>query len=328
MEVRRAQDRDRDVLQELWREFAGEPPPWAEGAEEETFAELDRALAAGTAVIAEEGGEPVGFASALPRGDRVAELMELYVRPDARRSGVATELVRAALDAVGGEYVRVAVGVDNQEAQAFYRRLGFQPEQLVLRLDTATLEGPDGATFGSVHVQTDDQGAIERAATRFVPRVSPSRATVVAPPRNGWVAVYDEVASRDPAELSQLGRELSNVTGAVVVAIGVEREQVVRYIAFDHGRIVDEYLSVPEFHGPIPPGDAVGLRANPTVMSRLTGADPATLRRVARTAASPADLPPAREHVADVAQVLGLSGADIGFDEARALQGAILVQHR
>ena len=328
MEVRRAEDRDRGVLRELWREFAGTLPPWAEGGEEDALAELDRAVAERTAVLAEEGGEPIGFAAALPRGDRVAELTELYVRPDARRSGVATELMRAALAAVGAEYVRVAVGVDNQPAQALLRRLGFQPEQLVLRLDAASLEHPAGVTFGSVHVQTDDQGAIERAVRRFVPRVSPSRATVVSPPRNGWVAVYDEVASRDPAELSQLGRELSNVTGAVVVAVGVEHEQVVRYIAFDHGRIVDEYLSVPDFYGPIPPGDAVGLRANPTVMSRLTGADPNVLRRVARTAATPPELPPAREHVVEVAQVLGLRGADIGFEEARELEGAVLVEHR
>jgi hypothetical protein len=52
------------------------------------------------------------------------------------------------------------------------------------------------------------------------------------------------------------------------------------------------------------------------------------LRRVARTAATPAELPPARGHVAEVAQVLGLTGADIGFEEARDLEGAVLVEHR
>jgi ribosomal protein S18 acetylase RimI-like enzyme len=328
MELRPATENDRETLRALWREFAGTPPPWADGAEEETFAELDRAIAAGTVVIGEEGGEPIGFASGLPRGDRVAELTELYVRTEARRSGVATELVRAVLAALGAEYVRVAVGVDNEAARTFYRGLGFQPEQLILRLDAAAVDRAGRRNFGSVHVQTDDQSAVERAVARFVPRVSPSRATVVSPSRNGWVTVYDEVAGRDPDELRQLGRELSNVTGTVVIAIGVEHEQVVRYLAFDHGRIVDEYLSMPDFHGPVPPGDAVGLRANPTVMSRLTGADPNTVRRVARTAAAPADLPPAREHAAEIAQVLGLTGADIGFDEARALEGAVLVEHR
>jgi GNAT superfamily N-acetyltransferase len=327
MDVRPATEHDRETLRTLWLEFVGTLPPWAEGGEEETFAELDRAVAEGTAVIAEEGGEPIGFASGLSRGDRIAELTELYVRADARRSGVATELVRAVLAAVGAEYVRVAVGVDDEPARAFYRRLGFQPEQLVLRLDTATLEDAAGHNIGSIHLQTDDQGAVERAVARFVPRVSPSRATVVTAPRNGWVAVYDEVADRGPDELRRLGRELSNVTGAVVIAIGVEHDQVVRYLAFDHGRILDEYLSVPDFHGPIPPGDAVGLRANPTLMSRLTGADANAVRRVARSAASPAELPPARQHAAEIAQVLGLTRADIGFEEARVLDGAVLVEH-
>jgi GNAT superfamily N-acetyltransferase len=328
VEVRQATGQDRETLQALWREFAGTPPAWVENAEEGTFAELDRALAEGTAVVAEENGEPIGFAAGLPRGDRIAELTELYVLPDSRRSGVATALVRAVLAALGADFVRVAVGVDNDPARKFYRALGFQPEQLILLRDTTVGEGTKGRNFGSVHLQTDDQGAVERAVARFVPRVSASRATVVSPPRNGWIAVYDEVADRDPDELRQLGRELSNVLGTVVIAIGVEQEQVARYLAFDHGRIVDEYLSVPDFHGPIPPGDAVGMRANPTVMSRLTGADPNAVRSVARTGATPSDLPPALEHVAQIAELFGLTGADIGFDEARALEGAVLVEHR
>jgi ribosomal protein S18 acetylase RimI-like enzyme len=327
MDVRRAGGADREALHALRREFAGPLPPWVEGGDEESLAEIDRAVAEGTAAIAEEDGEPVGFAAAVRRTDRLAELTELYVRPQARRAGVGTALAREVLDAAGAEYVHVAVGVDNDAGRAFYNRLGFQPERLVLRLDSAAAEAAGGATFGSVHVQTDDQGAVERAVARFVPRVSASRATVVSPVRNGWVAVYDEVADRDPAELRQLGRELSNVTGTVVIAVGVE-EQVVRYLAFDHGRIVDEYVSVPEYHGPLPPGDVVGLRANPTVMARLTGADPSTLRRVARTAASPGELAPARELVVELAHALGFEGADLDFTAARDLEGAVVVEHR
>ena len=62
--------------------------------------------------------------------------------------------------------------------------------------------------------------------------------------------------------------------GAVTLLLGVERDELVRMILFERGRIVDEYLSVPEFYGPLPPGDVVGLAANPTVVSRLTGAEP------------------------------------------------------
>jgi hypothetical protein len=52
--------------------------------------------------------------------------------------------------------------------------------------------------------------------------------------------------------------------------------------------------------------------ANPTVVARLTGAEPGRVRAVARTAASPAELPPAPELFAQLAEVLGLEGAGRG----------------
>ena len=58
------------------------------------------------------------------------------------------------------------------------------------------------------------------------------------------------------------------------------------------GQMMDDYLSVPEYYGALPPGDAMALRANPTLLARLTGAAPASIRAVARVADSPAELPP------------------------------------
>ena len=46
--------------------------------------------------------------------------------------------------------------------------------------------------------------------------------------------------------------------------------------------------------------------ANPTLVSRLTGAPFADVRRLARTAASPAELPPAEELYAQVARLMGV----------------------
>ena len=66
--------------------------------------------------------------------------------------------------------------------------------------------GARGGSFGSVHLQTDDQGDVVKLVERLVPRVLTSRETVVSPERNGWVAVYDEVAERDPDKLRALGR--------------------------------------------------------------------------------------------------------------------------
>jgi hypothetical protein len=66
---------------------------------------------------------------------------------------------------------------------------------------------------------------------------------------------------------------------------------------------------VPEFYGPLPPGDAVALAANPTVVARLTGADPARVRAVCRTAASPLELPQAEELYRQIAEVLGIASS-------------------
>ena len=187
--------------------------------------------------------------------------------------------------------------------------------------------GETSGSFGSVHLQTDDQNAVAQLVSRLVPRVFGSPATIVSQPRNGWVAVYDPVADADPQQLARLGRELASASGLVVFTTGVEDGKVVHYIAFDRGRMMDEYVSVPDFRGPLPPGDAIALRANPTVVHRLTGANPASVRAIAKTAASPDELPPAGELLAELGQALGLEGAEIGFEEARNLPEAVVVEH-
>jgi hypothetical protein len=199
---------------------------------------------------------------------------------------------------------------------AFYEKLGFREESrnLALALEVRAVEG--GRSYGSIHVQTDDLGAVERAVAQFVPRLpGKSRGSTVAQPSNGWIAVYDDVCNRDPSMLRRLAKELSDRMGAVVLAIGVEHEQVVRFVLLEAGRVVDEYLSVPEHYGPLPPGDAIALAANPRVVSRLTGADPAAVRAVARTAAKPDELPPAQTLLEEIAAAIGLEGADHGWGE-------------
>jgi hypothetical protein len=141
--------------------------------------------------------------------------------------------------------------------------------------------------------------------TAFAPRIG-SRESHVDEPVNGWTAVRDPVASREPASLRRLAKELSDRLGAVVISLGVEEGEVVRLVALERGSIMDEYLSVPEFHGPLPPGDVVALAANPTVLARLTGGDPHSIRAAARTASAPDELPPALELAAALAAALGL----------------------
>jgi hypothetical protein len=211
-----------------------------------------------------------------------------------------------------------------------WRRAGFSERARILDAPGAALEHRLGderePSFGSIHVQTDDVDAVVRGVRQFVPRMpGNSQGSVVSPPRNGWVTVYDELADREPEMLRRLARELSDRMGAVVLLLGVEEGQVVRFVLFERGRVMDEYLSVPEHHGELPPGDVIALSANPTVVARLTGADPGEVRRVVRTARRVEDLPPAPEFVAEVAAVLGVEGADYGYDAALALEDALVL---
>ena len=179
-------------------------------------------------------------------------------------------------------------------------------------------------SFGSVHVQTDDLDGVVRAVRQFVPRMpGGSKGSVVAPPRNGWIAVYDELTDRNPEMLRRLAREISDRMGAVVLAARRRGGEVVRFVLFERGRLMDEYLSVPEYYGEVPPGDVISLAANPTVVARLTGADPAEVRRVIRNAKSAAELPPADELGAEVGRVLGVEGGDHGYERAGEIPDAV-----
>src|SRR5207237_10695868 len=117
------------------------------------------------------------------------------------------------------------------------------------------------------------------------------------------MAVRLDAVARDV--LRKLGGVRSFRCGVRVV-LWLEEGVVVRFVVHGQGRMVDEYLSVPEYFGPLPPGDALALRANPTVLARLTGAEPARVRAVARTAETPGELPPALDLYAQIAELMGL----------------------
>jgi ribosomal protein S18 acetylase RimI-like enzyme len=335
--VRRASAADYDAVAEMWRAFDHEvPPPVHEGPSdvEKELTEVREILDSEIAFLAEgDDGAPVGFALARRRTEKLGTLTDLFVVRDARRSGIGTELMRAVLAAfreAGIDQLDLEVLASNTVARSLYRRWGLKDDVVIMAAPVATLEThlgrQEAGSFGSIHVQTDDLNAVEQAVRQFVPRLpGSSRGSLIAPPRHGWTTVYDDVCDRNPEMLRRLAREISDRLGAVTLLLGIEREELVRMILFERGRIVDEYLSVPEFYGPLPPGDVVGLAANPRVVSRLTGANPEAVRRIARTAPAPDDLPPARELLAELAAALGIEGAGHGWADAPELEGAVRV---
>jgi ribosomal protein S18 acetylase RimI-like enzyme len=317
--IRHATEDDFETLRALWERWQAEntaAPSWADTSWDTNRPELERALHANALFLAEEEGEPIGFVSAWLQ-DHHGHLGDVYVAEAGRRHGAGGALVGAVIENLRARGATHLFLDSAPEALGFYERLGFREwsRNLVLALDVREVGG--GRSYGSIHVQSDDLGSVERAVRQFVPRLpGHSRGSTVTPPHNGWIAVYDEACDRDPSLLRRLATELSDRMGAVAIAIGVEHEEVVRFVVLEAGRVVDEYLSVPEHYGPLPPGDAIALAANPRVVARLTGADPGSVRAAARTAASPDALPPAQELLEAIAAAIGLEGADHGWEES------------
>ena len=336
MTVRSATLDDRGIIETLWLAFVAEVPPLEhEDVDQATgLAEVRTIVESGLGWVAERNGAAIGFALARRRGARVARITDLYVVPTERRAGVADSLLRAvavrlAEDGVGT--VDLEVMASNAAARAVYARWGFRDEALVLAAPVAALVERLGVeasptSFGSIHVQTDDVDVILKAVEMFVPRLlGRSTGSIVTQPRGGYVTVYDDACDRDPAMLRRLAKEISARTGLVVIAVGVEQEALVRMILLDRGGIVDEYASVPEFHGPLPPGEVVALNANPVVVERYTGAAQAAVRAASPVASVPSDLPPARELLAGLAGVLGLDGTEYGWADVSADDQAIRI---
>jgi GNAT superfamily N-acetyltransferase len=331
MTIRHGTDDDLEAVQrlwELWQSDSPAPPAWADVSWDANRAEFERAVAANALFLAEEDGEVFGFASSWLE-EHVARIGDVYVVKSGRREGAGRALVEAVIENLRARGATHLILSASLEALPFFEKLGFREESrnLVLPLEVRAVGG--GRSFGSIHIQTDDIGAIEHAVRQFVPRLpGGSNGSIVAPPRNGWIAVYDDVCDRDPSMLRRLARELSERTGAVVLAVGIEHDQVVRFILFEGGRIVDEYLSVPEHYGTLPPGDVIALAANPRVVARLTGADPADVRAVARTAKSPEELPPPQQLLSGIAGAIALDGAEHGWADAPEIENAIAVKRQ
>jgi ribosomal protein S18 acetylase RimI-like enzyme len=94
-------------------------------------------------VAEDEEEQVIGLLSASQRwtlwhAGPCALIEELVVDTEARRQGVGRALIQAALEwarAQGCSEVEVSTDQDNADAQAFYRRLGFESEALLLEYE-------------------------------------------------------------------------------------------------------------------------------------------------------------------------------------------------
>jgi len=313
--VRRAGEGDEAVLHGLWQEFereVPEPPGFPTEEWSEQWRTLRASIGGGGAVyLAEDGERALGVVHLKPPDRGIVHVEWAHVAREARRRGVLTTLLRTALGEVAtadASIVTLEALRSNEPALTVWRKLGFDEVEYFMAAPLDTLarrleDAPAGASRASTHVQTDDRLSVERALAQFVPRLEQPDVRDAA---NGWIRIAAPLLDADRDAQGRFARDLSDRLGAVVVALAAERGAVVRFRLYERGRMVDEYLSVPAFYGELPKGDELALAANPTLVARLTGADPDEVRRVARNAASPADLPPAGELYAQIAHLLGV----------------------
>jgi ribosomal protein S18 acetylase RimI-like enzyme len=316
--IRDARKNDLDLLRRLRDEFQLElaKPPFFDEPWDTVAEEVEETIKNGVALIVEDEGTPVGYAlaSVVPQTPVRGHLYDLYVNADVRGRGVGRELIAAVAERLKGRgvtHLSLDVALTNDSARRLYERLGFRSYDVLMAVDLDQLEQELAApalaeSFASTHVQTDVVDGVRRAVAQFMPRVGRSEWSEVSEARQGWVTVTDELCDRDRSAQRRLGTELSERMGVPVVALALEENAVVRFLLFERGRMVDEYLSVPTYYGDLNKADELSLAANATLVARLTGAEPARVRAVARTASSSSELPPARELLEQIAGVMNL----------------------
>jgi len=72
----------------------------------------------------------------------------------------------------------------------------------------------------------------------------------VPPPRDGWVAVYEESTSwQDHEAICRIGQTLSERLDTHLVAFLVHDSDVLRYWLYERGELLDGYTSHPDYFG-------------------------------------------------------------------------------
>ena len=310
--IRRATEADEQALRELWEDFSreipepiGENEPW----EEEWQDTLDD-IRGGGVFIAEDDQGAVGVGRIEAPVHGRAHVQLVHVRERARKQGVAKQLLAACVadaKARGAQFVTLDVVTTNQLAINVWRRLGFEEIEKYMATPLDALEQrlaqtERGGSRASTHVQSDDETSVERAIAQFMPRLTAPQVSA----GESWIRIADPTLDADRDAHGRFAKDVSDRLGAVTVALAVEEGAVVRFRLYERGRMVDEYLSVPSYYGPIPKGDELALEANPTLVARLTGAEREDVRRIARTAQAPSELPAADELYEQIATLMGL----------------------
>jgi hypothetical protein len=105
-----------------------------------------------------------------------------------------------------------------------------------------------GRHTSNYQVRSTEREDVRRAMRRLA-----RGAFHVTRPAGGWISVYDEAAERqDEDERRRLARGLSRRLHTGVLALLLHDSDVVSYLLFDDGTLIDEYDSCPDYFGEVP----------------------------------------------------------------------------
>lgn len=100
-----------------------------------------------------------------------------------------------------------------------------------------------GAFFTNYQVRSDSPEAVGDALRELVPS-----AAYVSPAAGGWVTVYDESSEdQDLDRLRQVAAHLSKMLSSLVMALLVHDSDVLVYLLYRDGQIIDEFSSAPGY---------------------------------------------------------------------------------
>lgn len=99
-----------------------------------------------------------------------------------------------------------------------------------------------GAHFGSIHVRTEDRDEVKHAVEAIVSKRTGK--FLIAPPIDGWVAIFPENNGQDDSVSEALMKKLPDKT---IIQSLVHDDDIFAYWYFENGALKDRYNSCPNY---------------------------------------------------------------------------------
>lgn len=116
-----------------------------------------------------------------------------------------------------------------------------------------------GAFIVNFQLRCDSQKDAVREARKLL-----KTSGYISKPRSGWITIYDKEADeQDDAVLHRVARGLSRSLGTACFAFLVHDSDILMYLLYERGQIVDQYNSAPDYFEEVDDAERDRWRGNP-----------------------------------------------------------------